>query len=120
LNLRNTSICAGPDLPQIHFRAFEASHEIGRREFADPEDPKEYLAWHVFWVPPEARWDHLQANAKRPQIFTTMLTTGKMGDIGNLIDNAMDSSSAPMPPCSRTSCPRTMAARNSTRRCWAS
>lgn len=62
-------------------------------EYADPEDPEEYLASNVFWVPPEARWEHLQANAKRPQISFTDVTTGKerVGDIGNLIDNAMDS-----------------------------
>ena len=33
---------------------------------------------HVFWVPQEARWEHLQANAKRPQInFIDLLHTGK-------------------------------------------
>lgn len=64
-----------------------------QEEFADPEDPEEYLASNVFWVPQEARWEHLQANAKRPQITFTDVTTGKerVGDIGNLIDNAMDS-----------------------------
>jgi type I restriction enzyme M protein len=31
------------------------------------EDPDElYLAENVFWVPKEARWSHLQANAKQP------------------------------------------------------
>lgn len=61
-------------------------------EYADPEDPEEYLASNVFWVPQEARWEHLQANAKRPQITFTDVTTGRerVGDIGNLIDNAMD------------------------------
>ncbi|MEJ7569273.1 MAG: class I SAM-dependent DNA methyltransferase [Gaiellaceae bacterium] len=44
---------------------------------ADPEDPDEYLAKGVFWVPPEARWEHLLANAKRPEI-------------GTLLDEAMD------------------------------
>lgn len=64
-----------------------------QEEFADPEDPEEYLASNVFWVPQEARWEHLQANAKRPQITFTDVTTGRerTGDIGNLIDNAMDS-----------------------------
>jgi type I restriction enzyme M protein len=64
-----------------------------QEEFADPEDPEEYLASNVFWVPSEARWENLQANAKRPQITFTDVTTGKerVGDIGNLIDNAMDS-----------------------------
>jgi type I restriction enzyme M protein len=40
------------------------------------EDPDEYLAENVFWVPKEARWSHLQANAKQPSI-------------GKLIDDAM-------------------------------
>src|SRR5947208_12493491 len=31
---------------------------------ADPEDPDEYRAENIFWVPPEARWSHLQNNAK--------------------------------------------------------
>jgi len=43
---------------------------------ADPEDPDEYLAENVFWVPPEARWENLQANAKQPEI-------------GSLVDEAM-------------------------------
>jgi type I restriction enzyme M protein len=40
------------------------------------EDPDEYLADNIFWVPPEARWSHLQASAKQPSI-------------GRLIDEAM-------------------------------
>lgn len=40
------------------------------------EDKDEYLAENVFWVPKEARWSHLQANAKLPTI-------------GTLIDDAM-------------------------------
>lgn len=66
--------------------------KLAQEEFADQEDPEEYLASNVFWVPPQARWENLQANAKRPQITFTDVTTGKerVGDIGNLIDNAMD------------------------------
>lgn len=57
--------------------AFEAKHEaLLKEELADPEDPEEYLAENVFWVPKEARWSHLQANAKQPTI-------------GKLIDDAM-------------------------------
>lgn len=41
------------------------------------EDKDEYLADNIFWVPQEARWTFLQANAKQPTI-------------GNLIDSAMD------------------------------
>jgi type I restriction enzyme M protein len=43
---------------------------------ADPEDADEYLAENVFWVPKEARWEHLQDNAKS-------------ADIGKLVDDAM-------------------------------
>ena len=43
---------------------------------AAAEDPDEYLAENVFWVPKEARRSQLQANAKQPSI-------------GKLIDEAM-------------------------------
>lgn len=36
----------------------------GEYEGANPEDPDEYKAENVFWVPAEARWSHLQSNAK--------------------------------------------------------
>ncbi|MCR6711202.1 MAG: type I restriction-modification system subunit M [Demequina sp.] len=44
---------------------------------ADPEDKDEYTKDGVFFVPPEARWDHLRDNARQP-------------NIGQLIDSAMD------------------------------
>jgi type I restriction enzyme M protein len=50
---------------------------LKREEYADPEDQEEYLAENVFWVPQEARWSFLQAQAKSTQI-------------GTLIDQAMD------------------------------
>ena len=57
--------------------AFEARHAALLAEDADAaEDPDEYAAENVFWVPQEARWTHLQANAKQPTI-------------GKLIDEAM-------------------------------
>lgn len=40
--------------------AFEEQHaklEAELAEGADPEDPDEYRAQNVFWVPPEARWE---------------------------------------------------------------
>ena len=43
---------------------------------ADPEDPDEYRADNIFWVPPEARWQHLQAQAIQP-------------NIGQMVDTAM-------------------------------
>ncbi|MGE4304450.1 MAG: N-6 DNA methylase, partial [Novosphingobium sp.] len=73
--------------------AFEAQHaRLEAEDYADPEDPEEYIAANVFWVPREARWAHLQANAKRPEITFVDVTTGreKKGDIGGLIDNAME------------------------------
>lgn len=72
--------------------SFEQRREELKAELADPEnfiytqdplkqqsyleDRDEYLAENVFWVVPEARWSHLQANAKKPEI-------------GKLIDDAM-------------------------------
>jgi type I restriction enzyme M protein len=43
---------------------------------ADPEDPDEYKAENVFWVPPGARWTYLQNSAKQPEI-------------GKIVDDAM-------------------------------
>ena len=59
--------------------AFEERHvllESEREQGANPEDPDEYRAENIFWVPPEARWTHLKAQAKQPTI-------------GQLIDHAM-------------------------------
>lgn len=44
---------------------------------ANPEDPDEYRAENIFWVPQEARWSHLLARAKLPTI-------------GKDVDDAMD------------------------------
>src|SRR3989338_3998631 len=49
---------------------------LAKEQGADPEDRDEYLAENVFWVPKQARWKHLQANAKQPTI-------------GKLLDDAM-------------------------------
>ena len=35
---------------------------------ADPEHPDEYRAQNIFWVPCEARWSTLQAQARQPSI----------------------------------------------------
>jgi len=59
--------------------AFEEQHaklEAQRVQGADPEDPDEYRAVNVFWVPREARWSHLKAQAKQPTI-------------GKIVDDAM-------------------------------
>ena len=59
--------------------AFEEMHarlEAERDEGADPEDPDEYRAENIFWVPPEARWSGLKAQARQPAV-------------GRLVDDAM-------------------------------
>ncbi|HHT9126689.1 MAG TPA: class I SAM-dependent DNA methyltransferase [Candidatus Brocadiia bacterium] len=60
--------------------AFEDRHIFLVREApagADSEDPDEYRAENVFWVPKEARWGYLKINAKQPAI-------------GKIVDDAMD------------------------------
>ena len=55
--------------------AFEAKHaelKAQEAEGANPEDPDEYRAVSIFWVPPEARWSHLRANAPQPTIGKTV------------------------------------------------
>jgi type I restriction enzyme M protein len=39
---------------------------------ANPEDPDEYKAENVLWVPAEARWSRLKAPAKQPVIGKTV------------------------------------------------
>jgi len=59
--------------------AFEEQHaklEAEKANGADPEDPDEYRALSIFWVPPEARWPHLKAQARQ-------------STIGQLVDDAM-------------------------------
>ena len=51
--------------------AFETKRaELLAEDLADPEDPEEYLAENVFWVPKAARWSRLQARAKQRTIGT--------------------------------------------------
>ncbi len=60
---------------------FEAKHaelDTQKAERADPGDRDEYRAASMFWVPKEARWQHLKANAPRP-------------NFGTLFDDAMAS-----------------------------
>ena len=59
--------------------AFEAKHAelvAEKKKGADPEDPDEYRAGNIFWVPPEARWAYLKSMAPQPTI-------------GQLVDDAM-------------------------------
>ena len=85
--------------------AFEAQARRARRrrrpQGADPEDPDEYRAASIFWVPKEARWSHLQG--QRPAA-----------------DHRHSSSTTRWPPSSATTrrsracCPRTTPAPAST------
>ncbi|MBS0325027.1 MAG: SAM-dependent DNA methyltransferase [Proteobacteria bacterium] len=77
--------------------AFEERHDYLRRAVDNPkdeyylppstrnrqgaidslvEDPDEYRSQNIFWVPPEARWTNLKAQARQPTI-------------GQLVDDAM-------------------------------
>jgi type I restriction enzyme M protein len=58
------------------FEEHYARLEAERAQGADPEDRDEYLSQGIFWVPSEARWKALRAQAKQPTI-------------GQLVDDAM-------------------------------
>ena len=62
----------------------EFYNRIKEQAYADPEDRDEYLAENVFWVPPTARWPHLMAKAKDP-------------NIGAILDEAMTAIEAENP-----------------------
>jgi type I restriction enzyme M protein len=60
--------------------AFEEAHVrllADQASGADPEDPDEYRAQSIFWVPPEARWANLKDQARQPTI-------------GAVVDSAME------------------------------
>ncbi len=46
----------------------EKHAQLTKESGADPEDPDEYEAENVFWVPPAARWTYLQNSAMQPTI----------------------------------------------------
>ncbi len=60
------------------FEEHPAKLQAGEGDYAgaNPEDPDEYKAENVFWVPPAARWSYLQNSAKQPTI-------------GKIVDDAM-------------------------------
>ncbi len=72
--------------------AFEVLHSkfvAGKGEYAGamPEEPTEYTAEKVFFVPPVARWKRISDNAKKTEI---LLENGKKVDIGGYVDEAME------------------------------
>ncbi len=44
------------------------SEKTGDHKYSDPEDPDEYKAKNVFWVPQKARWSYIHDRAKLPAI----------------------------------------------------
>ena len=54
--------------------AFEERHSAVLAEFGEDaaEDRDEYTAENIFWVPPEARWTHLKAQARQSTIGLTV------------------------------------------------
>jgi type I restriction enzyme M protein len=68
-------------LKYISDNFYELYHklEAGEGDYAgaNPNDPYEYRAENVFYVPPQARWDYLQGRAK-------------LASIGKDVDDAMD------------------------------
>ena len=59
--------------------AFEEKHAslaAEQDQGANPEDPDEYRAESIFWVPQKARWSHLKEQARQPTI-------------GQVVDDAM-------------------------------
>jgi type I restriction enzyme M protein len=72
-------VCLGLLFLKYISDAFEEKHAqliAEKSSGADPEDPDEYRAQSIFWVPPEARWAHLKAQARQ-------------STIGRLVDDAM-------------------------------
>ena len=65
-----------PDYISDAFEELHAKLESEKKQGTDPEDPGEYVTKGIFWVPPEARWSHLKAQAKQPSI-------------GQLVDDAI-------------------------------
>ena len=56
----------------------EARTKLALIQGADPEDPDEYRAQYIFWIPQEGRWSSIMAQARQPAI-------------GQIVDNAMAS-----------------------------
>jgi type I restriction enzyme M protein len=77
----------------------------GQARYEVLEDRDEYLAENIFWVPLDARWSMLQANARQPTI-------------GKLIDDAMTAIEKRIHRCAAC-CPRITRVRPSTSSAWA-
>jgi type I restriction enzyme M protein len=70
-------VCLGLVFLRYLSAAFDRKHsDLLDTPHADPEDPEEYQADNVFWVPEESRWSTLQRHARA-------------ADIGKRLDDAM-------------------------------
>ncbi len=72
-------VCLGLLFLKYISDAFEEKHAAlvaEKAQGADPEDPDEYRAQSIFWVPPEARWPQLKAQARQ-------------ATVGEIVDGAM-------------------------------
>jgi type I restriction-modification system DNA methylase subunit len=70
-------VCLGMVFLRYLSAAFDRKHaELLHTPHADPDDPEEYQADNVFWVPEESRWSTLQRHARA-------------ADIGKRLDDAM-------------------------------
>ena len=89
------------------FEEYHARLEAERDQGADPEDPDEYRAENIFWVPQEARWSLSpgQRQAARPSASSSTTPW---------------SPSSATTPRSRACCPRTTPTRAWTSSAWAS
>ncbi|MBB6463336.1 type I restriction enzyme M protein [Flammeovirga kamogawensis] len=69
---------------------FEAKYQELEADGDDAEDRDEYLAESIFFVPEQARWQFIQANATKTSIeYTDRNDNDRQGNIGNVLDNAM-------------------------------
>jgi type I restriction enzyme M protein len=82
------------------FEEHHAKLQAGEGEYAgaNPEDPDEYRAENIFWVPPSARWTYLQNSAKQPTI-------------GKIVDDSMVAIEPRQPAAERHSAERLRASR---------
>ena len=67
--------------------AFEEAYaqlEDEQDQGADPEDPDEYRAQNIFWVPVEARWSNVQSQSRQSTIGQIVDKEGRMVCSGHL------------------------------------
>ncbi len=66
------------------------SSSAEKKQGADPEDPDEYRAKGIFWVPLEARWSHLKAQAKQSTIAQLLGTLDDKIELNQRMNEMME------------------------------